>query len=59
MKHDLWRLRHARYRFGGEEAELINVPGILVGLNEVAAIIGILDFIQEELAVRLDRVDAS
>jgi hypothetical protein len=58
MEHDLRRLRHARDRSRGKVSELVDVPRILIGLNEVSAVVSVLDLVEEELTVRFNRVDA-
>lgn len=58
MEYDLRCLRHAGDRFSGEVPQLVDIPRILIFLNQMATIIGVLDFVEEKLAVRLDRIDA-
>lgn len=59
MEDELRCLGHAGYRPGGEESKLVDAPGVLIGLYEVATVVRILDLIEKELAVGLDGINAS
>ena len=57
VEHDLRNLGHARNSFGGEISKLIDVPCVLICVDEISPIISVVQFIEEELAVRFNRVD--
>lgn len=44
--------------FYGEIAETGDCPGVLVGFHEAAPVVGVVDYVEEELGVGLDGVDA-
>ena len=58
MEEDLRGLRHAGDGFDGEVAEAGDCPGILVGSDETAAVVCVVEEVEEELGVGFDAVDA-
>lgn len=59
MEQYLRDLGHARDGLDGEVAETVDGPGILVGLDEAAAIWRISEEVESKLSVRFHRVDAT
>ena len=58
MEEDLRGLRHAGDGFDGEGAEAGDRPSILVGGDEAAAVVCVVEEVEEELGVGFDAVDA-